>query len=567
MSKILITSALPYINGVKHLGNLVGSLLPADVHARFRRQIGDEVLFVCGTDEHGTPAELGALAAQDDVRRYCDAQHAIQADVYRRFGLSFDHFGRSSCRQNHALTQHFYRRLDAAGLIEEHPVRQVWSPLDQRFLPDRYVLGTCPHCGFADARGDQCDGCGSLLDPADLVAPRSALSGDTRLELRASRHLFLRQSLLVDRLDAWVGTRRGWPPFVVSLAGSWLTADLRDRCITRDLAWGVAVPRPGFENKVFYVWFDAPIAYIAATQEWAQRDSTCRDWRQWWWQADDVRYIQFLGKDNVPFHAVSFPAALLGSGEPWKTVDVIKGFHWLNYEGGKFSTSRRRGIFADAALEEAPADLWRWWLIANAPETSDTDFTIGRFATDVNKDLADVFGNLVNRLIRFTARAFDGRVPSGGTPGEREWALAAEIDGRVARLRTHHEALEFRQAAAETRAIWVRANAYVQETAPWTAINSDRARAAAVTRTALNLVRLSAVLAWSIVPGLAQKVLSALSQETPIPPWPTQAGSDLLLDVYAQRPIAAIEPLVAKLDGADVARLSQRFAGHEPKRC
>jgi len=559
MSKILITSALPYINGVKHLGNLVGSLLPADVHARFRRQVGDEVLFICGTDEHGTPAELGAIEAGANVQHYCDAQHAIQADIYRRFGLSFDHFGRSSCRQNHALTQHFYRRLDAAGLIEERPVRQVWSSIDRRFLPDRYVLGTCPHCAFAAARGDQCDACGTLLDPADLLQPRSALSGDTGVELRATRHSFLRQSLLVDRLDAWVGTRTGWPAFVTALARSWLTSDLRDRCITRDLSWGV--PVPGAANKVFYVWFDAPIGYIAATQEWAEGDPARRNWKDWWWQADDISYIQFLGKDNVPFHAVSFPATLIGSGEPWKTVDVIKGFHWLTYEGGKFSTSRRRGIFTDAALEELPADLWRWWLIANAPETSDTDFTVSRFAADVNKDLADVFGNLVNRVVRFSAQAFGGRVPGGGKAGEREHALSAEIGTRVARLRTHHEALEFRQAAAETRAIWARANAYVQETAPWTAINSDPARAAVVTRTALNLVRLSAVLAWSIVPTLAGQVLSALGEDAPIPLWPAQAGSGLALDLPAGRPIGPIGPLVAKLGAADVARLSQRFAG------
>jgi methionyl-tRNA synthetase len=557
MSKILITSALPYINGVKHLGNLIGSLLPADVHARFRRQVGDEVLFICGTDEHGTPAELGAIDAGEDVRHYCDVQHALQADVYRRFGLWFDHFGRSSSRQNHALTQHLYNRLDSAGLIEERSVHQVWSPFDRRFLPDRYVLGTCPHCGFATARGDQCDGCSSLLDPTDLIHPRSALSGDQQLELRESRHLFLRQSLLVARLASWLETRRGWPPFVVSLAKSWLTSDLRDRCITRDLAWGVPVPRPGFEGKVFYVWFDAPIAYIATTQEWAEADSTRRDWRDWWWFADNVRHVQFLGKDNVPFHAVSFPATLIGSGEPWKTVDVIKGFHWLTYEGGKFSTSRRRGIFADAALEELPADLWRWWLIANAPETSDTDFAVTRFAADVNKDLADVFGNLVNRLVRFAAQAFDGRVPRTGEPGERERALAAEIDQRVAQLRGRHEALEFRQAAAETRAIWVRANGYLQEAAPWTDLNRDSERAAVATRTAFNLVRLSAILAWSIVPKLAQTVLSALGETTPTPSWPIRPSEDVFLNV--ERPIETIGPLVAKIGNADIERLAHRF--------
>jgi methionyl-tRNA synthetase len=556
MNKILITSALPYINGVKHLGNLVGSLLPADVHARFRRQTGDDVLFICGTDEHGTPAELGAIAAGQDVRAYCDTQHTLQADVYRRFGLSFDHFGRTSAPQNHALTQHFYRRLDAAGLIDERSVPQVWSAQDARFLPDRYVLGTCPHCRSDSARGDQCDACGALLDPTDLIRPRSALSGATNLEVRESRHLFLRQSALVERLNAWLGTRSGWPPFVVSLANSWLTADLRDRCITRDLAWGVPVPRPGFD-KVFYVWFDAPIGYIAATQEWAARDPA-RDWRDWW-QRDDVRYLQFLGKDNVPFHTVTFPATLIGSGEPWKTVDIVKGFHWLTYDGGKFSTSRGRGIFADAALEELPADLWRWWLIANAPESADTDFSLARFAADTNKDLADVFGNLVNRAFRFTARTFAGHVPDFGEPGERERALATEIGERVARLREHHEALEFRRAAAETRAIWTCANAYLQDSAPWTSFTSNPARAAAATRTALNLIRLSAIIAWSIIPDIAGRVLAAFGEHDAIPRWPARVEEDLLSNANAGRPLAPTGLLVDKVGDDHVARLEARF--------
>jgi methionyl-tRNA synthetase len=562
-NRILITSALPYINGVKHLGNLVGSLLPADVHARFRRQVGDEVLFICGTDEHGTPAELGARAAGQDIQTYCDAQHAIQAESYRGLGLSFDHFGRTSRPHNHALTQHFYRRLDAAGLIDERSVRQVWSPADRRFLPDRYVLGTCPRCGSPDARGDQCDDCGALLDPTDLVRPRSALSGATDLELRESRQLFLRQSALVGRLQAWLAARAGWPPFVLSLARSLVSADLRDRCITRDLAWGVRVPRRGFEDKVFYVWFDAPIGYVAATQEWAEQDPARRDWRGWWYPANNVRYIQFLAKDNVPFHAVNFPATLIGSGEPWKTVDVIKGFHWLTYEGGKFSTSRGRGIFADAALEELPADLWRWWLIANAPETADTDFTVARFAADVNKDLADVLGNLVNRIAAFTVQAFGPHVPEIGTPGEHERALAAEIEHRVAAVRRHHEALEFRRAAAETRAIWARANAYVQDAAPWTLLKSDPARAAAATRTALNLVRVSAIVAWSIIPALAGEVLASLGGGQSIPPWPARAGHDLLAARHA--PIRPAGRLVNKVSDDQVARLVQRFGPRQTK--
>jgi methionyl-tRNA synthetase len=560
MTRFLITSALPYINGAKHLGNLVGSLLPADVHARFRRQTGSEVLFICASDEHGTPAELGARAARQDVRQFCDQQHAVQADIYRRFRLSFDYFGRTSSPQNRELTQYFYRKLDEAGLIEERSVSQIWSPADQRFLSDRYVRGSCPHCGFSDARGDQCDGCGTLLDPTELIAPRSALSGATALEVRQSQHLFLRQSLLADRLREWVDGKTGWPPFVVSLAKSWLTAELRDRCITRDLSWGIPVPRRGFEGKVFYVWFDAPIGYIAATKQWADAKTPARDWSRWWRQADDVRYIQFLGKDNIPFHAVSFPATLIGCGEPWKTVDIIKGFHWLQYDGGKFSTSARRGIFTDQALDELPADLWRWWLIANAPETSDTDFSVHRFAADVNKDLADVFGNLVNRAVQYTHQAFAGRIPDAGVPGELERALAVEIDRRITALRRHHETLEFRRAAAETRAIWSLANAYLQQAAPWAVARSDPLRAAVVTRTALNLVRLSAILAWSIIPTLAEAVLTAFGDAAAVPPWPSEPAADLLAG-NAGRPFLPLDPLVRKISEAEIGRLQRRFGG------
>jgi methionyl-tRNA synthetase len=555
MPKFLITSAIPYVNGVKHLGNLVGSLLPADVHARFRRQLGDEVLFICGTDEHGTPTELAAAAADLPIRQFCDREHERQADIYRRFGLSFDYFGRSSSPENHGLTQHFYRRLDAGGLIEEREVQQVWSPRDQRFLPDRYILGTCPHCGSPDARGDQCEACGRLLDPPDLIQPRSAISGQTSLELRWSRHLFLRQSQLIERLRAWLETRHGWPPFVASLARSWLTSELRDRCITRDLAWGVPVPRSGFDGKVFYVWFDAPIAYIAATQAWAADDPARRRWQDWWYESENTRYIQFLGKDNVAFHAVSFPATLLGSGEPWKTVDIIKGFHWLSYAGGKFSTSRKRGVFTDAALEELPADLWRWWLIANAPETSDTDFTIDRFVADVNKDLADVFGNLLNRILVFSSRTFDGRIPARGQFGTDERALANEVTAKLASIRYQHEQLDFRRAAAETRALWVLANSFLQRAAPWSA-GGDHA--AVITRVTLNLVRLCAIAAHSIVPSLSGIVLGAFNDHVAIPHWPGHPIADIL-DGYAGHAVKPIGRLVKKLSDTDALRLKRRF--------
>lgn len=561
MAKALITSALPYINGVKHLGNLAGSLLPADIQARYRRQIGDETLFICATDEHGTPAELAAAAAGLDVADYCRRQHAIQADIYRRLNLSFDHFGRSSSPANHALTQHFFECLDRNGLIEERILDQVFSPVDGRFLPDRYVVGTCPHCGFAEARGDQCENCTRPLDPVDLRDPKSALSGSRDLEIRPSRHLFLRQSVLTDRLAGWLDNRSGWPPLVASIARAWLADGIEDRCITRDLSWGVPVPRKGFEDKVFYVWFDAPIAYIAATQDWAALQGRPEAWRDWWWEAADVDYTQFLAKDNVPFHAVSFPCTLIGSGEPWKSVDVIKGVNWLTYEGGKFSTSRGRGVFLDQALDLLPADYWRWWLAANAPEPSDTDFSFARFATDVNHDLADTFGNLVNRVLTFVDRHYDGVVPAGAAAGEREEQLQAELARRLATVRAHHDVRQLRRAADAVRSIWHLANGYLAAEAPWTRVASDPSRAALVTRTAVNLVDVSAAVAWSFIPDAARKVRVALGQETDrgtsVPAWPSPA----LDGVEAGRKIQAPSILFGKLSADWVEARRRQFAG------
>ncbi len=550
MAKFLITGALPYINGVKHLGNLAGSLLPADIHARFRRQTGHEVLFLCGTDEHGTPAELAAHAAGLPVADYCAQQHTLQADIYRRFGLSFDHFSRTSGAANRALTQDIFRRLDAAGWIDERTIRQAYSPTDARFLPDRYVVGTCPHCHNPGARGDQCESCTRVLDPRDLIAPRSAISGAADIEFRDTRHLFLRLSAFEGRLRSWVESRSDWPVLVRSIALKWLDEGLRDRCITRDLSWGVPVPKSGFEGKVFYVWFDAPIGYIAAAVEWAEA-ATGRDWRSWWEGGDGVRFIQFLGKDNVPFHTVSFPATLLGSGLPLKLPDTIKGFNWLTFEGGKFSTSERRGIFTDAAIAALPADYWRWWLAANAPESADTDFTVDRFVAGVNKDLADTFGNLVNRCLTFAATRFDSTVPSGGTSSLVSRDLGRELTTHVQQLRQHHEALNFRKAADEVRAIWRLGNAYLAEAAPWSVIKDDPAQAAAIVRLGINFVRAAALVAWPFIPTAAEEVLECLGEDSSRVPWP-EHGAQALTAIPPGRRVRVPSLLFRKIAPTDV---------------
>jgi methionyl-tRNA synthetase len=569
MARILITSALPYINGIKHLGNLAGSMLPADVYARFQRARGHDTLYICATDEHGTPAELAAAAAGQDVASYCAEQHVLQHDVGRAFGLSWDHFGRSSSPQNHRLTQHFCEVLEDRGLIEERVDQMVYSIDDGRFLPDRYIEGTCPHCGFDKARGDQCDNCGNLLDPTELKDPYSVISGSRNLEVRDTRHLYLLQTRMADRIRAWIDGHPDWQLLAKSIAYKHLDEGLIDRGITRDLSWGIPVtkgefPRPGFEDKVFYVWFDAPIEYIAATQEWAEAGPG-RDWKSWWRTdagADDVRYVQFMGKDNVAFHTVSFPATILGSEEPWKSVDMLKAFNWLNWYGGKFSTSNRRGVFMDAALEILPPDLWRWYLTSNSPESSDTAFTWEQFASAVNRDLADVLGNFVNRILKFTEGKFDGVIPDGGAPGPLEEKLYADVSARLADLAEQMEAIEVRKSAQALRALWVVGNEYLQEAAPWTAIKTDRDRAAVIVRTALNLAALYARISAPFIPFAAEKIGEAFQLPWP-PAWPTADVATELSSLPVGLPVRAPEVLFKKIEDDQIAEWTARFGGAE----
>ena len=536
MQRILITSAIPYINGIKHLGNLIGSQLPADLYARYMRARGAEVMFICATDEHGTPAELAAAKAEKPVADYCAEMHEVQSKIADGFRLSFDHFGRSSSPQNRALTQAFAGQLKTQGLIEERSEKQVYSNADGRFLPDRYIEGTCPNCGYDKARGDQCENCTKQLDPTDLIEPRSAISGSTDLEVRETKHLYLRQSTLKDDLDAWINAKTDWPVLTTSIAKKWLHDGdgLQDRGITRDLDWGVPVKDgdkdwPGMEGKVFYVWFDAPIEYIAATKEWADaRGLPDTDWQRWWRTdhgAQDVKYVQFMGKDNVPFHTLSFPATIMGSGEPWKLVDYIKSFNYLNYDGGQFSTSQGRGVFMDQALEILPSDYWRWWLLSRAPESSDSEFTWEAFQTDTNKDLADVLGNFVSRITKFCRSKFGEAVPEGGEYGDAEKALMTALTARIRSYEANMDAMEVRKSAADLRAIWTLGNEYVQAEAPWSTIKTDEAKAQMQIRLSLNLIRLYAVLSAPFIPDAAARMLSAMN--TLDMSWPDDVASAL----------------------------------------
>tara|TARA_Y100000385_G_scaffold120734_1_gene125551 strand:+ start:70 stop:1791 length:1722 start_codon:yes stop_codon:yes gene_type:complete len=573
MSKILITSALPYINGVKHLGNLAGSMLPADVYARAMRLLGHEVLYICATDEHGTPAELAAQVEGEETAAYCNTMHEAQKSAGDKFKLSYDYFGRSSSLSNHKLTQHFANILEEKGLIEERVSQQVYSNADDRFLPDRYVEGICPNCGFEKARGDQCDSCGKLLDPIDLIEPYSAVSGSKDVEIRDTNHLYLKQSSLSGDLLDWVNKAEGWPHLATSIAHKWLAEGLRDRSITRDLKWGIPVlnadgsAREGFEGKVFYVWFDAPIAYIAATQDWAEENG--KDWKSWWRTdagAEDTKYVQFMGKDNVAFHTLSFPTTILGSGEPWKLVDCLKAFNWVTWYGGKFSTSQKRGVFMDQALDIAPSDYWRWHLIANAPESSDTAFTWEEFQLSVNSDLANVLGNFVNRITKYACGKFEGKVPKGGKKTAAEEWLLKELNQRIPLLISFYEKREFRKAMSETRAIWAAGNEYLTQAAPWTHYKTDINQAAMGVRVGLNLVSLFGILAQPIIPDAASKILDAMNIPENNRSW-NFGSSEVITKLIDALPfgheINSPNVLFAKIEDNDVEIWAEKYKGND----
>ncbi|PIZ29388.1 MAG: methionine--tRNA ligase [Alphaproteobacteria bacterium CG_4_10_14_0_8_um_filter_53_9] len=599
MSRYLITSAIPYVNGVKHLGNLVGSMLPADVYARFRRAQGHEVMYLCGTDDHGTPVEIASQKEGTPTAEFVKHWHAFQANIYKNFGLSFDHFGSSSNPQNHALTQHLARKLMENNLLEVRTEEMLYSEADKRFLPDRYVEGTCPHCAYDKARGDQCENCGRVLDPTDLLTPRSAISGSTALELRKTSHLYFKQSQLVPTLQAWIDKQTHWPDMSRGIAKKWLQEGLQDRGITRDIQWGVPVPKdiadhfnaPDLANKVFYVWFDAPIAYIAAAEELAnlngetpQGDIPLSPTPKSWWMPDEpqltsspsepspsggengisqeraaqrtssyvssadsrkdilhpegdgtsVTYTQFMGKDNVYFHTMSFPATLFGSGENWKQVTTLKSFSWLTYYGGKFSTSQGVGIFTDAALrlnplstEDSPllleegaphplpnwADYWRYYLMARAPENDDSAFTWEDFAQTVNKDLANVLGNFINRTLQLTHKNFGDTIPAQPTWGVAEEALVGKLTTLIASYTAHMGAMEFRKSQEKLREIWTLGNEYLAEQEPWKVIKEDKERAATILSVAIHLIPLFARLASPFIPESSKLIAALTSSE------------------------------------------------------
>lgn len=562
MKRCLITSALPYINGTKHLGNLVGSLLPSDVYSRYLKQQGKEVLFICGTDEHGTPAEIAASESGENVDQYCNVMHQRQKEIYESFDIEFDYFGRSSSETNHELTKHIFNKLDENDLIYEKEIEQIYSIEDERYLPDRYVVGTCPKCSYDKARGDQCDGCGSLLEPTQLIEPRSSISGSVNIEVRRTSHLFLRLSVLEGEVRDWVAQHPNWSTLTMGIAKKWLSEGLKDRCITRDLKWGVSVPREGFEDKVFYVWFDAPIAYISSTMDWAKSINDEKQWEGWWKDVDNVEYFQFMAKDNVPFHTIYWPAMMIGTRENWKLVDYIKGFNWLTYDGGKFSTSLKRGVFTDQAIDLFPADYWRYSLLSIAPESSDSDFDFNKFAQIINKDLADVLGNYVNRVVALVHKYFDGEIPPQSIDARDVSSLESQCREVGKEIKENLDSLHFRQLTQTLRALWSIGNEFITAKEPWKLIKFDKEQAGGVLNVCLHLMRIFAIYSYCVIPNSSRKILVLIGQN--IDPMSIAFKDAINFDALnVGRNINKTKPLFAKITEEQITDLTEKFQGKD----
>ncbi len=558
MKRRLVTSALPYVNNVPHLGNLI-QVLSADVFARFCRLRGYDTLYVCGTDEYGTATETKALEEGVSPRELCDRFHAVHKDIYAWFGIAFDKFGRTSTPRQTEVVQSIFKELDAAGFIKEETIEQLYCESCGRFLADRYVKGTCPLCGYDGARGDQCENCGKLLDPTELKEPHCSTCGATPRP-RATTHLYIDLPAIRPRLEAWMkeaSVRGFWANNAIQMTQAWIRDGLKPRAITRDLKWGIPVPKPGFEDKVFYVWFDAPIGYISISA--CAGDEKGFDWREWWKKPDEVELFQFIGKDNIPFHTVIFPSSLLGTGGTWTMLHHMSSTEYLNYEAGKFSKSKGIGVFGTDAVESGiPADVWRFYIFWNRPEKADYTFTWSDFQEKVNGELIGNLGNLANRTLTFVARYYGGVIPEG-RPSEEFWARVRELEAGIAEKL---ERAELRDAFRQAFEIADLANKRFQDGEPWKTRTSDPAAAASLIRDLCYVLRDLAVIIHPYMPRAAERLAGFFGKTV---------GKDGLSwaslgELSGLERVGQPEVLFAKLEDEVVAMLRERYSGSQKER-
>lgn len=465
MSKrILVTSALPYANGPIHLGHLAGAYLPADLFTRFHRLKGTDIVHICGSDEHGVPITIAAEKEGVTPQEIVDRFHSANKAAFETFGISFDYYGRTSSDVHKETSQEIFLNLYHQNVFRKKVQQQLYDEEASMFLPDRYVKGTCPHCGYLEAYGDQCEKCGTSLSPTDLIDPVSAITGN-KPELKETEHWFIPLGDFQERLEKWIYSKKEWKSNVLGQCRSWLESGLGDRAVTRDLNWGVPVPVEGSEGKVLYVWFDAPIGYISATREWAKLKGDPELWKSYW-QDPDSSLIHFIGKDNIVFHCIMFPATLMQHGS-YNLPENVPANEFLNLEGQKLSTSRGWAVWLEEYMNYFEADLLRYALGTILPENKDSDFSWKEFQLKVNSELADVLGNFIFRTLSFTERFFDSTAPPLSNPSPLDLDTLEEIERKKISIEKAYSTFHFREAINETLNLARTGNRYFTETEPW----------------------------------------------------------------------------------------------------
>jgi methionyl-tRNA synthetase len=510
--RIFIGVAWPYANGSLHLGHLAGALLPPDIFARFHRIKGNQVLMVSGSDEHGTPITVRAEQEGKSPKEIVDFYHQQFLDNIREIGISYDLFTRTTTENHYEVVQNLFSRLLENGYVDKAEMMSPYCPTHKGFLPDRYVEGTCPFCSYTGARGDQCDNCGRQLDPTELISPKCKFDG-TEPEIRPTEHFFLKLSLLNERLLEYAKPKTYWRTNVYSFTINMLEDGLKDRPITRDIEWGVPIPLPGYESKRIYVWFDAVTGYLSASIEWAKQIGEPEKWREWWQQP--CRSYYFIGKDNIPFHAIIWPAMLMGHGDLNLPYDVPAN-EYLNLEGAKFSTSRGWAAWLPDMLARFDPDPIRYVLAINMPETRDTDFSMSEFIRRNNDELVATYGNLVHRTLSFIQRYMDGKVPELGADYSGDQRVIERIDEAFKTVGDLLEGVKLKDGLREVMALAHFGNRYFEERAPWKQRKEDPEALAATMYECLRLIDSLKVLTYPYLPHSAEKLHGLLGYEQPI---------------------------------------------------
>ncbi|MEA1992888.1 MAG: methionine--tRNA ligase [Euryarchaeota archaeon] len=547
-TKYLVTSALPYVNNVPHLGNLI-PILSADVFSKFLKMSGKKAIYICATDEHGTRTEIEAEKRNIDPDKYCKEMHDKIQGIFEWMGVEFDNFGRSSSKENHEISQHIFLKLHENGYIFEKELEQLYCDQCGRFLPDTYVTGECPHCRNPNAKGDQCDECTELLNPTELIDPRCIVCGSTPV-LKKSNHLYLDLPQLEEKVKTWIESR-GWEGITKNLPLSWIEKGLEPRCITRDLTWGVKVPLEGYEDKVFYVWFDAPIEYTGSTYEYTD------EWQNWWLNPEETRLYCFMGKDNIPFHTLIWPSSLLGTGENWLLPHKIGSNEYLNYEGGQFSKSQNKGVFGNDIMDlDISPDLWRFYLMSIRPLAKDTDFEWEEFREHINNNLVGSLGNFLYRSLSFTEK-HGGKIPDV----ESDKKI---IEKAFALLETYKEEfwnLRFKEAVKILLRISDLGNQYFQKEEPWKLIKEDKKECKKVLRTVCEICTILGIAMYPLITSSARKVWKQLGFKKEIE---EENINTIDLEIGGQE-LGGIGILFKKIDKKSLKRYRIKFKGKQEK--